>query len=140
MTDSPYVEFNTSGMSFGGWNSTDRWCLGDDDVHTNVCLEQQPFVLIDKQFNASIAQWSPPLRNYYRVNSILGIATSDPVRDPNGTMSFIQRAYDNGLIKYNTWSFSGITGDERYAAITLGGYTNRSISGEIEWYNSTQPV
>ena len=40
--------FNTIGLEFTGLNYQDTWCLGKDDVHITVCLEQQRFLLINK--------------------------------------------------------------------------------------------
>ena len=34
------------GVVFSGYEAQDKWCLGDEDPHTYVCMEKQPFMVI----------------------------------------------------------------------------------------------
>jgi hypothetical protein len=48
--------------------------------------------------------WNPPLKSYGNVNAIFGLGR-DPDADPLKEYNFINRAYEAGLIKNNTYSF-----------------------------------
>jgi len=78
--------------------------------------------------------WSPPLKNYRNVNTIVGLGY-DPVADPDKAYSFVNTAYEAGYLLANTFSFQGHVGDSRYAHLTLGGYLESDLSGDVEWYD-----
>ena len=60
-------------MQFEGDQYTDTWCLGYSDPHVTVCMEDQWFGLIDKQFNPNQAQWDPPFKSFGNVAAIIGL-------------------------------------------------------------------
>ena len=67
------------------------------------------------------------------MNSIIGLG-----KDTNGSgiaYNFIDRAYEEGLLKYNTYAFQGVTEDEKYAHLTIGGYNAADMDGDIDWYS-----
>lgn len=59
------------------------------------------------------------------------------VNDPTNSYNFVNTAYEAGLLMNNTYTFQGLVGDSRYAHLTIGGWNEQDMSGDIEWYNST---
>ena len=59
-------------------------------------------------------------------------------------MNFINRAYEAGEIRNNQYSFQAVNGDgdQRYASMTIGGYSDRLYKSNMEWYslNPTTPT
>ena len=122
--------------------------MGDYDPHTYVCLEKQPFYVISSQVDKDTAQWQLPFFYYSKnesnlIQAILGLGNGDPTNDPNLDMNFINRAYEAGEIMSNVYSFQAINGDgdQRYASMTIGGYSDRLYKSKMEWYslNPTTP-
>ena len=133
-------DFESLGVMLNGVYSEDTWCLGDDDPHTYVCMENQPFMLVNSETDPDTSQWDLPFYYFGRylgknVHAILGLGNGDPANDPNIAMNFINRAYEEGLLKNNTYSFQGLNGDQKYASMTIGGYSDRLFSSDIEWYD-----
>ena len=88
------LDYESLGLNFQGWSSKDSWCLGNEDVHTTVCMDDQLFSVAYAQKNGNDAMWAPPFKAYDRVNAIVGLANSHPKNDPDGSYSFVKRAYD----------------------------------------------
>ena len=97
-------------------------------------------MVIDSQVDPDDAQWDLPF--YYfgthhsiRIQAVLGLGNGDPTNDPNLSFNFINRAYEEGLLKNNTYSFQGLSGDQKYASMTIGGWSDRLFSTAVEWYD-----
>ena len=52
-------DFWSLGLSFGGTQYYDTWCLGGGDVHITVCMDDQKFQYITKQNSVNSAQYTP---------------------------------------------------------------------------------
>ena len=63
-------------------------------------------MVISKQLNTNKAQWNPPLKSYDsgNINTIFGIGF-DNQADPDNSYNFLQRAYEDGYIMNNTYTF-----------------------------------
>jgi len=81
------------GLQFEGDQYTDTWCLGYSDPHVKVCMEDQWFGLIDKQFNQNKAQWDPPFKSFSNVAAIIGLGTYPIVEDDDVKRGFIDKAF-----------------------------------------------
>ena len=86
-------QFWSIGLQWTGWQSKDTWCLGDGDVHTTVCLDQQKFIYTTSVMSYYKRPWDPPLKDYDNVNAIFGLG-KDPDLDPLNEYNFINRAYE----------------------------------------------
>ena len=93
--------------------------------------------------NPNKEQYELPLY-YYKdapVQAIIGLGSGDLSTDQYAeTYNIIQRAYEDGLLKNNTYSFQGLAGDQFDASITIGGYSERLFKSDVEWYNLTTPA
>ena len=71
------------------------------------------------------------------IQAILGLGNGDPTNDPHIDMNFINRAYEAGEIQNNQYSFQAVNGDgdQRYASMTIGGYSDRLYKSSMEWYS-----
>lgn len=87
---------------------------------------------ITKQNNPKV--WTPPFKSFSNVNTIVGVGKSS---DSDASFSFLDRAYEAGLLMNNTFTFQGVTEDEQYAHLTIGGYNEMDMSTEIDWQNVT---
>ena len=111
--DSSYVNngkdpmvVETLGLNFTGIDSSVGWCIGNYDPHTTICIEHQRMALLTAQNNAEDAQYELPFRLYHEpVQAIIGLGAGDPATDPYGEFNLIQSAYEEGLLKNNTYSF-----------------------------------
>ena len=121
-------KYDSIGLSWTGYKYEDVWCLGGGDVHTTVCLENYNFVQITTQNNPKT--WSPPFKSFKNVNTIVGIGKSSP---SDASFSFLDIAYEAGLLMNNTFTFQGVTEDEQYAHLTIGGYNEMDMASEIDW-------
>ena len=120
--------FQSIGLFWTGWKFEDTWCLGGGDVHTTVCLEEQQFIQITSQQNPKV--WTPPFKSYDNVNTIVGVGKST---DETASYSFLDRAYEAGLLMNNAFTFQGVSVDYEYAHLTIGGYNEADMSSEIDW-------
>lgn len=109
-------------MQFEAKQTTDTWCLGYTDPHVTVCMEDQWFGLITKQFNANKAQWDPPFKNYNNVTAIIGLGSFPVTEVADEKRGFVDRAFNDGLIGSNMYSFQGVYDAPLEAHITIGGY------------------
>lgn len=87
---------------------------------------------ITKQNNPKV--WTPPFKSFNNVNSIVGIGKSS---SSDASFSFLDRAYEAGLLMNNTFTFQGVTEDEQYAHLTIGGYNEMDMATEVDWQNVT---
>ena len=74
------------------------------------------------------------------MNTIFGIGSNwdiDTFTDVDDSFNFIYRAYMDGYIENNSWTFQSINGNSKYAHLTIGGYMDSDFSGDIEWYSQT---
>ena len=64
------------------------------------------------------------------MNTIVGIGKSS---SSDVSYSFLDRAYEAGLLMNNTFTFQGVSENEKYAHLTIGGYNELDMASEIDW-------
>lgn len=104
------MNFNSIGMNWQGYKYTDTFCLGGGDIHTTVCLEDQPFVVISKELSETQFANDPPLKKYEsgNVNTIFGLGFNTQA-DPLNSYSFLNSAYEGGYVAGNIFTFQGVS-------------------------------
>ena len=68
------------------------------------------------------------------MNTIVGIGRSTSY---SANYNFIDRAYEDGYIENNTFAFQGVTEDDKYAHLTIGGYSEADLGSGIDWHIMT---
>eukprot|EP01112_Ceratiomyxa_fruticulosa_P015116 TRINITY_DN440_c0_g1_i11.p1 TRINITY_DN440_c0_g1~~TRINITY_DN440_c0_g1_i11.p1 ORF type:complete len:363 (+),score=76.05 TRINITY_DN440_c0_g1_i11:75-1163(+) len=83
------------------------------------------FALIDK------VNWTEPGAQNLNMSGVCGLSLA-PSQYNN--QSFLQSAYDNGLIKYNMFGF-GVSSDlSTPGELVLGGYDDSYFTGDLQWH------
>ena len=95
----PGVNFvSEDGFKYNGDLVSDTVCLGNGDVHTTVCLDDQRFYAVK---NLQYDDWFSILHNHAVIEAVFGLGYAE---QESNSYSFIARAVHEGLLEDNVFA------------------------------------